>query len=676
MESEYILNEPPGASPLHIDYRATLNEQQYAAVSVTGADGSLNSGPVLVIAGAGTGKTRTLTYRVAWLMEHGVAPYRVMLLTFTNKAAKEMLRRVGELVPHDISAIWGGTFHHVCHRILRRHAEEAGLARDFTIIDREDAVKLIDACIEEAEIDAKALEFPKGNVLAEVFSLTVNTGMPLAEILDEQFDYLALHEERIERVLEGYTDKKRATNSVDYDDLLVLCLNLFEEHPDVCRRYQEQFQHVLVDEYQDTNPLQSALVNALSAGHGNVMVVGDDAQSIYSWRGADYRNILGFPERHPGTRIFRVEENYRSLPPILTLANAVIARNVHQFEKNLRPVREGGGKPWVVRCPDGRHQALYVAQRVEELRARGVPYSEMAVLYRAHFHAMELQLELANRRIPHRVTSGLRFFEQAHVKDVCAFLRVAANPQDEVSFRRMAMMLDGVGAKSALKMWREAQPVLKAKMELPDKLASAPKKSSDEWSKVAFVLNRLRDREHQPSPGEMVDLVLEGFYEEYAQATFPNARQRLDDLTALGEFAGGHQSADEFLSQLALLTNLEADDATGGGADNEDVMRLSTIHQAKGLEWSVVFVIGLCDGMFPLGRVINEDATGDALEEERRLFYVSVTRARDELHLCYPQYRETGGTPGFQNPSRFLEELPKEVYRETAVRRMHNYGRW
>jgi DNA helicase-2/ATP-dependent DNA helicase PcrA len=317
---------------------------------------------------------------------------------------------------------------------------------------------------------------------------------------------------------------------------------------------------------------------------------------------------------------------------------------------------------------------MYVAQRVEELRARGVPYSEMAVLYRAHYHAMELQLELANRRIPHRVTSGLRFFEQAHVKDVCAFLRVAANPQDEVSFRRMAMMLDGVGAKSAFKMWREAQPVLKARMKLPENMASAPKKSSDEWAKVAFVLNRLRDRDRQPLPCEMVDVVLEGFYEEYAQATFPNARQRLDDLVALGDFARGHQSADEFLSQLALLTNLEADDATGGG--NEDVMRLSTIHQAKGLEWSVVFVIGLCDGMFPLARVINEDKTGDALEEERRLFYVSVTRARDELHLCYPQYRETGGAPGFQNASRFLDELPRDVYRETAVRRMHNYGRW
>jgi DNA helicase-2/ATP-dependent DNA helicase PcrA len=265
--------------------------------------------------------------------------------------------------------------------------------------------------------------------------------------------------------------------------------------------------------------------------------VGDDAQSIYSWRGADYRNILGFPDRHPSARIYRVEENYRSVPPILSLANEIIARNVHQFKKNLKAVREGGGKPWVVRCPDGRHQAQYVAQRVEELRSRGVPYSEIAVLYRAHYHAMELQLELAHRHIPHRVTSGLRFFEQAHVKDVCAFLRVAANPHDEVSFRRMAMLLEGVGGKSAAKLWRDVHPLLKTAAKLPAKLPAVPKKAADEWSRVAVILNGLRDREKPPEPSAMVTMVLEEFYEDYAHAKFPNARQRLDDLAALGEFA-------------------------------------------------------------------------------------------------------------------------------------------
>ncbi len=364
MAHEYILKPAHGPRELHIDYKSELNEQQYAAVTATGADGELNSGPMLVIAGAGSGKTRTLTYRVAWLVEHGVTPGRILLLTFTNKAAREMLRRVEDLLPADISAIWGGTFHHVGNRILRRHAKLLGYGNDFTIMDREDSKDMLDACIAEAGINTKEERFPKGDVLAEIYSLAVNTERSIEQVLAEQFDYFSHLAGPIKTLREVYAERKRKANAMDYDDLLVNCLRLFQEHAEVRERYQEQFQHVLVDEYQDTNKIQADLIDLMAAKHRNVMVVGDDAQSIYSWRGADYRNILSFPERYPNASVFKIEVNYRSVPPILTLANEAIKANVHQFEKNLQPIRAGGIKPWLAPCADANQQAQFVAQRV------------------------------------------------------------------------------------------------------------------------------------------------------------------------------------------------------------------------------------------------------------------------------------------------------------------------
>ena len=394
MTQEYILKPAHGTRELHIDYKAELNDQQHAAVTAIGADGSLNSGPMLVIAGAGSGKTRTLTYRVAWLVEHGVPPGRILLLTFTNKAAREMLRRVESLLPTDVSAIWGGTFHHVGNRILRRHASLLGYGSDFTILDREDSKDMLDDCIAEAKIDTKQERFPKGDVLAEIYSLTVNTERSIERVLAEQYDYFSHLAEQIQKLRTAYGERKRKANAMDYDDLLVNCLRLFQEHKEVGERYREQFSHVLVDEYQDTNKIQADLIDALAMLHRNLMVVGDDAQSIYSWRGANFRNILSFPERYPSARVFKIEVNYRSVPAILKLANDAIKGNVHQFAKVLQPVRTGGAKPWLVACPDANQQAQFVAQRILELRDEGVGLNQIAVLYRAHFHAMELQMEL------------------------------------------------------------------------------------------------------------------------------------------------------------------------------------------------------------------------------------------------------------------------------------------
>ena len=672
MTQEYILHPSRAPRDLHIDYAKELNEQQLAAVTAIGPDGSLNSGPMLVIAGAGSGKTRTLTYRVAWLVEHGIAPSRILLLTFTNKAAKEMLRRVEGVLPMDVSAIWGGTFHHIGNRILRRHAKLLNYEPDFTILDREDQKELLDACLADAKIDTKAERFPKGDVLAEIYSLTANTERSIGRVLAEQYNYFSHLEEQIQKVRSRYADRKRTANAMDYDDLLVKTLQLFQEHPEVSERYREQFQHVLVDEYQDTNKIQADLIDALAQQHKNLMVVGDDAQSIYSWRGANYRNILSFPQRYAGARTFKIEVNYRSVPAVLALANDAIKGNTQQFAKTLQPVRTGGAKPWLVACADANQQAQFVAQRILDLRADGLALPDIAVLYRAHFHAMEMQMELTKRNIPFVITSGLRFFEQAHIKDVACFLKLATNSNDELSFKRIARLLPGVGGATANKLWREFQPLLKPELgapggrDLPATHSAVPKKAADDWKLVVGAFNKLRALPLPLLADEMIEIVIDNFYEAYLKAKYPNARARLEDLNQLAAFGTQFKAVEDFLSQLALLTNLEADDASLITSGEQEYVRLSTVHQAKGQEWKAVFVISLCDGMFPLSRSLD-NLEGE--EEERRLFYVAVTRAKDELFLTYPLYRATGGdTGGFQRPSRFVGEIPKTHYQELALR--------
>jgi DNA helicase II / ATP-dependent DNA helicase PcrA len=671
MAQEYILKPAPGTRDLHIDYGAELNEQQFSAVTATGADGSVDSGPMLVIAGAGSGKTRTLTYRVAWLVEHGVPPGRILLLTFTNKAAKEMLRRVENLLPTDISAIWGGTFHHIGNRLLRRHAKLLGYGSDFTILDREDAKDMLDACITEAGIDTKQERFPKGDVLADIYSLAVNTERSVEKVLTEQYDYFSHLAGPIKTLREAYRERKLKANAMDYDDLLVNTLRLFQEQAEVAARYREQFLHVLVDEYQDTNKIQADLIDAIAMQHRNLMVVGDDAQSIYSWRGANYRNILGFPTRYPSARTFKIEVNYRSVPSILTLANDAIKANVHQFAKNLTAVRAGGAKPWLIPCPDSNQQSLFVAQRILELRDEGVALNDVAILYRAHYHAMELQMELTRRNIPYVITSGLRFFEQAHVKDVSCFLKVAVNPHDELAFKRILKLFAGIGARTADKLWEKFHPLLAEGEPLLLTSEAIPKKAMDDWKKAALVLNALRKMEPKRA-AEMIEQVIDGFYAGYLKVKYPNARAREEDLHQLASFGMQFETIEEFLSQLALLTNLEAEDSALITSNEQEFVRLSTVHQAKGQEWRAVFVIGLCDGMFPLARSLD-NLEGE--EEERRLFYVAVTRAKDELYLAYPVFRMTGGdTGGFQRPSRFLAELPKTHYQEFSLR--NQGGHW
>src|SRR3954453_17390780 len=475
MPRQYTLQRAPSAAGIHIDYAAELNEQQLAAVTAP-------PGPLLVIAGAGSGKTRTLTYRVAYLLENGVDPRNILLLTFTNKAARQMTDRVVNLLPVDASGLWGGTFHSIGNRMLRRHGSVLGYSSGFTILDREDQKDLINTVVASSGIDPKEIRFPKGDVLAEIFSFAVNTEMPLEGLLAEKFPYFLPLLDKIQDVRARYEKKKKATNSVDFDDLLQKPLVMFQQHEGIAEIYRRQFQFILVDEYQDTNKIQADLVDLLARDHRNLMVVGDDAQSIYSWRGANFQNILEFPERYPDAQVFKIEMNYRSVPEVLEVANAAIAANVRQFRKHLSATRESKTlKPALVALNDGSEQAQFVAQRILELRDENIDLNQIAVLYRAHYHALELQLELSRRGIPYQITSGIRFFEQAHIKDVTSFIRFVANPRDEVAFKRMVKLLPGVGNRTAENLWRKWEKSLVTAGDLSAiALAKADDRGSDD----------------------------------------------------------------------------------------------------------------------------------------------------------------------------------------------------
>jgi len=660
MSRDYVLEPYHSAVHLQIDYARELNPQQLAAVTAP-------PGPALVIAGAGSGKTRTLTYRVAYLLEQGIPPDRILLLTFTNKAAGEMMRRVSDLIGRELRELWGGTFHSIGARILRAHADTLGYQRDFTILDRDDAKDLIKACMADAKIDKQDKHFPKPDVLNEIFSLAANTHKTIEELVAGQFSYFSEFVAPIADQQQRYTARKRATNGMDFDDLLALWLKLMQENVEVREQYQRRFQFILVDEYQDTNKLQGDLIDLLAARTKNVTVVGDDAQSIYAWRGANFANILDFPKRYPGAKVFKIETNYRSTPEILNVANAAISANVNQFAKELAPARKSGLKPALVACTDAAQQSAFIAQRVLELHEEGVNMNQVAVLYRSHFHALELQLELTRRQIPFSITSGIRFFEQAHIKDATAYLKFVSNPRDEISFKRLVLLLPGIGAKGADKLWQSFQLEFQTPrtntpiaIALQDSIARVPKKSVLNWAQFTATISQFENESVRKSAAKMLRLVIDAGYDDYLKETYDNYERRIEELQQLAEFAFQFGSVEEFLTQLALLTNVEAEDDQDSKSDAEKI-RLSTIHQAKGLEFEVVFVIMLCDGMFPSAR--SMDST-DGEEEERRLFYVAITRAKNELYLSYPLIRGGFGNSGsdaFQSPSRFLSEIPKPL---------------
>jgi DNA helicase-2/ATP-dependent DNA helicase PcrA len=633
-----------------IDFGADLNPEQLVVATALG-------GPMLVVAGAGSGKTRALTYRLAWLVHHGVDPGRIMLVTFTNRAAREMLSRVELLVKQKTRDIWGGTFHHIANRILRTHGKRLGISPDFTILDREDAKDLLASCIQEAGVDIRARRFPQKNVLAAISSFLQNTLEPLPEVISKRFPMFLQEIDGIERVLVLYTEKKRLRQLLDFDDLLSAWLRLMMDHAEVREMLAGQFQHILVDEYQDTNAIQGAIVDLLASKHRNLTVVGDDSQSIYSFRGANFENIITFKQRYPDAQEYKLETNYRSVPEILTLANASIAQNSRRLPKNLKAIRTSGLKPAIVACQDHFTQSRFIAEYVLHLLDQGRTLNDIAVLYRSHWHSLEIQLEFQRRNIPFHIRGGLRFFEQAHMKDILCYLRVLQNPNDELAWLRLLKMLPRVGSAISRRVWQHISSAADPFNEVLgiETASLLPTSAQPFFQEFAGLLKESRQID---SPAEVIDLANKRFYDDYLVSHYDNAAMRREDIRALANFAGQYKNVEAFLADVSLAGEFSGETCVEGPVEQEFVI-LSTVHQAKGLEWPVVFIPWLADGRFPTDMAMNKD---EDLEEERRVFHVAVTRARDELYLVLPQvYRNRGGSLIMMKPSRFLTELAKDL---------------
>ncbi|MBI5073668.1 MAG: ATP-dependent helicase [Nitrospirae bacterium] len=646
---KYLLHrEPPRFS---VDYAKDLNPEQLAAVMH-------GEGPALVLAGAGTGKTRVVTYRVARLIETGTPAENILLLTFTNKAAREMLRRVELLIGMNISGLFGGTFHHIANLLLRQHCQLIGYRQGFSILDREDSKELFDACI--ADVYQKETVLPKGSVLAEICSLSRNTDMPVEDVVLRRFSHFSHLLEEIVKIAGLYDKKKVHLNLLDFDDLLHGWKRLFTEHPKIREYYSIKFRHLLVDEYQDTNKLQAGIIDLTTGPEGNLMVVGDDAQSIYSFRGADFENILKFPEKHEGTALYKLTTNYRSTPQVLHLANSSILHNRRQFRKDLHAVSAAGELPYMVALKDVFEQAEFVASVVIDLNADGRSFNEIAVLYRSHFQSMELQMEFQRKGIPFDVRSGLTFFEQAHIKDTLAFLKIVANPHDEISWKRVLKLTPGIGNITAAKIWNFIQQEEKPVEAVFDAYKLVPKKAVTAFNNFLEMLSVLKHERYLGMPSAAIDYVMQHGYEDHLHATYPNADMRVEDVTQMMKFAQRYDLLETFLSEMTLQGLA---DAAEGAEASEGKVILSSVHQAKGLEWNTVFLIGLNDGKFPSAKSLkNEDE-----EEERRLFYVGVTRAKESLYLCYPVVADDWQTMGIAQQSRFLKELPSDCFEEMAV---------
>jgi len=657
---EFVLSGGGGQN-LKIDYRAELNDEQYAVVEN-------GDGPCLVLAGAGSGKTRTVTYRVAWLLEHGVPADRILLLTFTNKAAKEMMTRSEALLKSFPQGLWAGTFHSIANRLLRMYGDRTVFGRDFSILDEEDANDMMKLCIKERHVKMTGEKFPSPSVCRSIGSYAVNARLSCEQVIELRHPALLNFKDDILAVIDMYGKEKERQKSMDFDDLLVKLLELLQSDDDLRQKLGNKFAYVLVDEFQDTNMIQAEIVHLLSSVNRNLLVVGDDAQSIYSFRAAEIKNILDFPKRYENAQVFRLVTNYRSTPEILDVANAVIKNNKEQFRKDLTSVVGHGDKPLVVPAADERQEAQYVAEQILELIDGGAPMKNIAVLFRAAFHSQSLEFELMRRDIPYEYRGGLKFFERAHVKDAIAHLRVIRNVKDGMAWMRSLQIHPGMGLVTASKAANYLG-------ELPDAqsaITSYPPlsvKATMGWQKCVQIFGAMLV-ESTPA-GMLRAFAGSDVYKQYLEAEYQNARERQEDLEQFGLFAEQYSKLGDFLDAVTLTGDfgVTLQDPERVGVDpsvdpSADKLILSTIHQAKGLEWDSVFIIHLAEGAFPHSRAYSEE---NGMAEERRLFYVAATRARRNLYFTYPV------TTGYESidirqPSQFLDEIPKEMIEEVRLR--------
>ncbi len=647
------------------DFSQLLNPEQFTAATA-------GEGPILVLAAAGTGKTRTLVHRVAYLIEQGVPPDRILLLTFTNRAAREMLERAQKVVGDEVSAIWSGTFHSICARLLRRYGGLLGYQPGFAILDEDDQKKLVGEIIKASVANPK--DFPKKEVVLKMISEAINEQKSVVFIAARwQTKAAGFDPEQIAEIAQKYALRKRELNAMDFDDLLLQGLELLKSKQHVRELLQDHFLHVLVDEYQDTNGLQAEFTDILAAKHRNILAVGDDFQCIYTWRGAQIENILEFPQRWKDCRIVKLERNYRSVPAVLDVANVVMKDSPRQFEKMLRPTRGATGeKPWLYHVYDGRSQAQEILRLIYEARDLGYRYSDIAILYRSHYQSIDVQMTLARARVPFRITSGIGVFEQLHVKDVMAYLKLLVNPADELAFLRFACLLPGIGEMGAKKLWKKLgahfDPTnAQDRAAFGDALGA---KARPLWPCLNKCFQCAREHLDEDEVGELVSDFVDFFYEDYLREEFegPEADDRLEDITELAaQIAAAENGLAGFLQDVALLTNLDVkrNDPT------LDRVSLSTVHQAKGMEFPVVLIPWCSATMFPSSKAEEEGR----LDEERRLFYVAVTRAKDYLYLFSPQIRRNPDGGMFPvEPSRFVKEISPQLINQRRVQSGYMMG--
>ena len=652
-DKRYILKKSPqdGLSRLSIDYEKELNETQYAAATAL-------EGPLLVIAGAGSGKTRTLIYRVARMIEAGIAPPSILLLTFTRRAAQEMLRRATILVGNRCEQVTGGTFHSFSNLMLRKYAPVLSMDPRFTILDRTDSEDLINMLRTARGLNHSEKRFPRKKTLAEMFSASVNKSKPLEEIILGSYVHFSEHLGELTSLQAAYRDYKAQKALVDFDDLLVQFRDLLANHGDVSQEISRTYRFIMVDEYQDTNQIQSEIINLMAATHRNVMVVGDDSQSIYSFRGANFWNIMDFPKQFSGTQILTLEENYRSTQPILNLANDVISRAREKYPKHLFTRKQDGPVPVLIQAEDERAQSMFVCQKVLELLEKGVPQQEIAVLFRSSFLSFDLEIELARYGIPYVKRGGFKFMETAHVKDVLAHIRVTVNPRDSVSWNRMLLLMDRVGSRTSQKI---IDQIVRSNGRPDESLKGLKHFSkgfpySAQMQDLCTLLEKLSGG--SLSPSEHVAWVSQ-YYLPHLKRRYDDYPRRLRDLEHLQNLADRYDKLENFLSDLTLEPpNESISDITPPDREEEKLV-LSTIHSAKGLEWHTVIVLWSLDGRLPSLYAFDAD---EEMEEERRLFYVAVTRAKENLFMTYPARifdRSTGMV--LSRPSRFVEGLPEEL---------------
>lgn len=631
---------------MSIDFKKELNAEQYEVV--TKADG-----PCLVLAGAGSGKTRAITYRVAYLIEQGVPPEQILLLTFTNKAAAEMLVRAKKLVGDAATLVMGGTFHTTGYRIVVRHAAVLGLQNHLTILDSEDSRSLLAQVLKEEGWDPKNKKFPSAAIIADIYSYQRNAMIPLEEALDIKNARSFSLAPDLARIISTYEARKKASGFLDFDDLLTLWLKLLTDYPEQAAKIAGAYRYVMVDEYQDTNRVQARIVEEMSKPHGNVLAVGDDAQSIYSFRAADITNILEFDKRFKNARVFHLLTNYRSTPEILQVANHVIKQNERQIHKELRSVVSSAQKPRVVQADTGAREAEFIVEEILRQKREGHKLGDLSVLFRSTFHSQPVEFELARRGLPYEYRGGTRFFDRAHVKDVLAYLRAFTNARDTLAWQRILVQQEGIGLETAKKLY-DVVSKHKDVSELRARVGelTIEKRATRGWQTLINTLNDMAGAAARGAVGDTIRAVLESAYRGYIRGEYPDDKHRVPDIEQLANFADRAQDMKTFLADTALQEQYRA-----SRGPLEDRVVLSTIHQAKGLEWDTVFVMGLTSEGFPNQRALTEDG---GLEEERRLFYVAITRARHQLYLTHSIL---GGRNNefVSAPSPFLDEIDAEL---------------